>query len=208
MSETVQFWLDNKMSTGTRVAAVGDQLLVSYRDRFYVVVNGAALAKGGKAQQFSKTSLPALWKKAMRGILPIQSDAVTAADEEILPLATTTTRARVKKDKIPPVASAASETSTPPPTPAALPSSSSTKQGSQDTALPKQQKTVRKAEPVQSAQESAVAECPYCGQRHDLTLDKRKNGKPFFVSCTKCAAEFAVRFVQVSVYQAQVAGFR
>ena len=207
MSETVQFWLDNKMSTGTKVAAVGDQLLVSYRDRFYVVVNGAALAKGGKAQQFSKTSLPALWKKALKGILPVQPDTLTAADEEILPLATTTTRARVKKDKVPPLVSVASEAPTPPPTPAALPPSSPA-QGSSGTALPKQQKPVRKAEPVQAAQESAAAECPYCGHRHDLTLDKRKNGKPFFVSCTRCAAEFAVRFVQVSVYQAQVAGFR
>ena len=207
MSETVQFWLDNKMSTGTRVAAVGNQLLVSYRDRFYVVVNGAALARGDKAQQFSKTSLPALWKKAMRGILPVQPDALTAADEEILPLATTTTRVRVKKDKVPPVVSVASEAPTPPPTPAALPSSSPV-QGSSGTALPKPQKPVRKAEPVQAAQETAAAECPYCGHHHDLTLDKRRNGKPFFVSCTRCAAEFAVRFVQVSVYQAQVAGFR
>ncbi|MBT1073578.1 hypothetical protein [Pelotalea chapellei] len=203
MTETIQFWLNNKMSTGTRAAAMGDQTLVLYRDRFYVVVDGAALTKGGKSQQYSKTSLPTIWKKAMRGIIPVPSDA-----DEIMPLTTTTSRTRVKQKKpTPPVPSPSMEEvpAAPVQPPAAQAPVQSPTAPSQPSKPPKQQ---RKTEPVQSVQESAVAECPYCGHRHDLILDKRKNGKPFFVSCIKCSAEFAVRFVQVTVYQAQVAGFR
>jgi hypothetical protein len=50
--------------------------------------------------------------------------------------------------------------------------------------------------------------CPECRFKHELPLEKGKNGRPFFVACAKCKAEFAVRFVPVMVYQAQVAGFR
>jgi transposase-like protein len=53
-----------------------------------------------------------------------------------------------------------------------------------------------------------MANCPYCNARHEIQVEKGKNGKPFFMACSKCKSEFAVRFVPVAMYQAQVAGFR
>ena len=49
MSEPVQFWLDNKMSAGIKVAAIANQTLVVYREKFYVVEKDAAHSRGGKA---------------------------------------------------------------------------------------------------------------------------------------------------------------
>lgn len=69
-------------------------------------------------------------------------------------------------------------------------------------------KSVRKVEAKPLPQSVVVANCPYCNHKHELTLDKGKNGKPFFVACVRCAVEFAVRYVPVTVYQAQVAAFK
>jgi hypothetical protein len=41
-----------------------------------------------------------------------------------------------------------------------------------------------------------------------LSKARRKCSKLFFIPCSKCKNEFAVRFVQVTVYQAEVAAFR
>jgi ssDNA-binding Zn-finger/Zn-ribbon topoisomerase 1 len=57
-------------------------------------------------------------------------------------------------------------------------------------------------------QTTVAAVCPNCNNRHEIPLEKGKNGKPFFMACAKCKTDFAVRFVQVMSYQAQVAGFR
>jgi transcription elongation factor Elf1 len=85
----------------------------------------------------------------------------------------------------------------------------------QETAPAKSEKTAplifkapRKIEAKPAIQLPVVANCPYCNARHEIPVEKGKNGKPFFTSCNKCKNEFAVRFVQVTVYQAQVAGFR
>jgi hypothetical protein len=59
--------------------------------------------------------------------------------------------------------------------------------------------------PVQT---SVPVDCPYCQQQQDFPVEKGRSGKPFFHICTKCREEFAVRFEQVTVYRAQVAGFR
>ena len=69
-------------------------------------------------------------------------------------------------------------------------------------------KPVKKVEAKPLPQSVVLANCPYCNHKHELALEKGKNGKPFFVACTKCTAEFAVRYVPVTVYQAQVAAFR
>ena len=37
--------------------------------------------------------------------------------------------------------------------------------------------------------------------------EKGKSGKPFLLVCSKCNGDFAVRFVEVTIYQAEVAGF-
>jgi DNA-directed RNA polymerase subunit RPC12/RpoP len=58
------------------------------------------------------------------------------------------------------------------------------------------------------AQTAVSAACPECGFKHEFPLEKGKNGKPFFTACSRCKAEFAVRFVPAMIYQAQVAGFR
>ena len=69
-------------------------------------------------------------------------------------------------------------------------------------------RTPRKVEAKTASQPPVVASCPYCNARHEIPVEKGKNGKSFFMSCSKCTNEFAVRFVQVTMYQAQVAGFR
>ena len=65
-----------------------------------------------------------------------------------------------------------------------------------------------KVEPVQINQEFVEVKCPYCGHKNEIVLDRGRRAKPFFVPCDKCSEEFAVKLVQVLVYQAQVAGFR
>ena len=59
-----------------------------------------------------------------------------------------------------------------------------------------------------TAQTMVSAECPYCSHKQEIPVEKGRSGKPFFNSCIKCRNDFAVKFVQVTMYQAQVAGFR
>ncbi|HEY3308443.1 MAG TPA: hypothetical protein VGJ93_08305 [Desulfuromonadaceae bacterium] len=193
MSESVQFWLDNKMSAGVKVAGIGDQQLVVYREKFYVVEKGAARMKGGKPLHYSKSSMPLIWKKALRGESPPPADLYPPPDDA-LPEPSFTKRVRARKEKQPPPAQETS--SAPEPVrPEATPEAKQPKVNKQTTIKP-------------ANQTSVAASCPYCNNKHELPLEKGKNGKPFFVLCTKCQAEFAVRFVPVTVYQAQVAGFR
>lgn len=202
MAEAVTFWLDNKNASGIKVAEIGGQLLVSYRDRFYVVENGAARMRGSRPLHFSKSSLPAVWRKAMRGIQPPPAPD-HLPENEILPLTTKTKKERVSMEK-----------------PAPLVDTAETAQGGDRPRQPdlqqpathkqavKPAKTARKSEPKPQPQTVVAAVCPYCRHGHDLPLEKGKNGKPFFVACAKCGQEFAVRFVPVTAYQAQVAAFR
>ncbi|MDD5287051.1 MAG: hypothetical protein PHD54_14455, partial [Desulfuromonadaceae bacterium] len=74
--------------------------------------------------------------------------------------------------------------------------------------LPANSKAAMDVKPIKAAQTVVVANCPYCNHKHDLPIEKGKNGKPFFVACIRCSTEFAVRFVPVTMYQAQVAAFR
>lgn len=69
-------------------------------------------------------------------------------------------------------------------------------------------KPAKKPEVKSVAQTAVSASCPYCHQKHELPVEKGKNGKAFLVACAKCNTEFAVRYVPVTMYQAQVAGFR
>ena len=96
MSEPVQFWLDNKMSAGIKVAAIANQTLVVYREKFYVVEKDAAQSRGGKALRYSRSSLPTIWKKALQGETPPPEGLIVPADDA-LPTPTTTKRERVKK---------------------------------------------------------------------------------------------------------------
>jgi hypothetical protein len=61
MSEPVLFWLDNKNCAGIKAAAIGDQVLVLYRNRYYIVTDGGAQSRGGKPVKYSTTSLPSDW---------------------------------------------------------------------------------------------------------------------------------------------------
>ena len=197
MSEPVQFWLDNKMSDGIRVASIGSQLLVVYRERYYVVEKGAAQMKGGKPLRYSLSSMPLVWKKALRGdALP--PDVLVLPADDALPQPTVSRKERAKKETLPPPA----VQPLPAPTPA---------QPSAATRPAVAAKLPGNAKPTEikpAAQTVVAACCPECRFKQELPLEKGKNGKPFFVVCTKCKAEFAVRFVPVMVYQAQVAGFR
>jgi hypothetical protein len=199
MSESVQFWLDNKMSAGIKMAAIGEQVLVSYRERFYVVEKDAAHTRGGKALRYSNSSLPAIWKRALRGeALPAEALIVPADDA--LPDSTVSNRERTRKKRTQPATLA--------PPDVQPPVVDTTVQPSISTSETKPARSVKKMESKPVPQTTVTASCPQCNQRHELPLEKGKNGKPFFTVCTKCKADFAVRFVPVMVYQAQVAGFR
>jgi hypothetical protein len=189
MNEALSFWLENRNCAGTRSAVIGDQVLVLYRDRYYVVTGGVAQTKGGKPLRFSASSLPTAWKRAQKG--DVQSPVASATGIEAVPT-TRPPKREIKRAEKP-----------------AMP------EPQQETAAEKGGKTVppiarapRRTEAKAAIQPPVVANCPYCNARHEIPLEKGKNGKPFFMPCSKCKHEFAVRLVQVTMYQAQVAGFR
>jgi hypothetical protein len=189
MSESVSFSLENRNCFGMKAAVSGDQVLVLYRDRYYVVTGGVAQTKGGRPVRFSTSSLPTAWKRALKGdILP----PVPTPSETDSMITTNQPKRERKKAEKPAMPELQQETApeisekTPPPI----------------------VKAPRKTGAKPAIQPPVVADCPYCSARHEIPVEKGKNGKPFFMSCSKCNKEFAVRFVEVTVYQAQVAGFR
>jgi hypothetical protein len=197
MEEAVTFWLDNKISSGFKVAEVGSQVLVSYRDKFYVVEGGAAKMKGVRPLHYSKTSMPPVWKNAMKGILPALAAVIEHPEEENLPVTTSTKKERTQMQK--PAIFSADRIDF-------QPQGEKAPQGS--VKLPAHSKASTDVKPIRAAQTVVVANCPYCNHKHDLPFEKGKNGKPFFVACARCSVEFAVRFVPVTMYQAQVAAFK
>lgn len=192
MEETITFWLDNKICSGFKIAEIGSQTLVSYRDKYYIIVSGAAQMKGVRPLHYSKTSMPLLWKKAMKGILPPPAAVLDYAEDEFLPITTSTKKERKPMQKNP-LDSEFSET--PPvvakPAPVAV-----------------KKPVTAEIKPVKIIQAAVAATCPYCSHKQDLPFEKGKNGKPFFAACVRCSTEFAVRFVPVTMYQAQVAAFK
>jgi len=197
MSEAVQFWLENKMSAGIKVAAIGGQVLVAYRDKYYVVEKDAAHTRGGKPLRYSKSSLPVIWKKALRGeTLP--AEALILPADDALPVPSAPKRDQVRKASPRPPAN--------PDVPLCSPEQAAAKSASPGGS--KTLKNPKKADTKPLAQATVTAACPHCNNRHELPLEKGKGGKPFFMTCEKCSTEFGVRFVPVMVYQAQVAGFR
>ena len=200
MSESVQFWLDNKMSAGIKVAAIGDQALVVYREKFYVVEKDAAQSRGGKALRYSRSSLPVIWKKALKGETP-PAEGLVVPPDDALPLQTTTKRERVRKES-PPADEPARTVSQSPAPPAAAPVKS------RPAGAATAPRSTRKMDLKPVAQTSVSANCPECNFKHEFPLERGKNGKPFFTACLRCKAEFAVRFVPATIFQAQVAGFK
>lgn len=199
MEEAVTFWLDNKISSGFKVAEIGSQMLVSYRDKYYVVEGGAAKMKGVRPLHYSKTSLPTIWKKAIKGILPPVAAPPVHPEDDYLPATTSIKKERPTMKKSVPTEAEPLETAP------------EVKQPVRSEATPEAKpasKPIKKAEAKPLPQSVVLANCPYCNHKHELALEKGKNGKPFFVSCAKCTAEFAVRYVPVTVYQAQVAAFK
>ncbi len=195
MEETITFWLDNKISSGFIIAEIGSQTLVLYRDKYYIVTGGAAQMKGVRPLHFSKTSLPLLWKKAMKGILPPVSDNIPDNPNELLPATTSTKKERTTMQKS---AVTVTDFSDEQPTPQAPPA-------------PKRAaaaKSPAEVKPAKIAQNTVATICPHCSHKQELPFEKGKSGKPFFTACPRCNSEFAVRFVPVTIYQAQVAAFK
>jgi DNA-directed RNA polymerase subunit RPC12/RpoP len=192
MEETITFWLDNKICSGFKIAAIDNQTLVSYRDKYYIVVGGAAKMNGVRPLHYSKTSMPLLWKKAMKGILPTPAAAIDYTEDEFMPVTTSIKRERKPMQKN----TVSSELSEEQPLIAKPAAPAAKKSPAADL------------KPVKIAQTAVSATCPYCSHKQDLPFEKGKNGKPFFTSCVRCSTEFAVRFVPVTMYQAQVAAFK
>ena len=192
MEETITFWLDNKICSGFKIAEIGSQTLVLYRDKYYIIVGGAAQMKGVRPLHYSKTSLPLLWKKAMKGILPPPVAVTEYAEDEFLPITTSTKKERkyMQKDTI------ESELSEMPPV------------AKKPAPAPAKKTVGAEIKPAKIVQAVVAAICPYCSHKQDIPFEKGKNGKPFFVACIRCSSEFAVRFVPVTMYQAQVAAFK
>jgi hypothetical protein len=193
MEEAITFWLDNKICSGFKVSEIGRETLVLYRDKYYVVVGGAALMKGVRPLYYSKTSMPTVWKKALKGIMPPTAPVVDYPEDENLPVTTSTKKERTAMQKSTVSTSDLSEDQQPAIKPA---HNSAKKSGAADL------------KPVKIIQAVVAATCPYCNHKQDLPFEKGKNGKPFFVACVRCSTEFAVRFVPVTIYQAQVAAFK
>jgi hypothetical protein len=193
MDEPITFWLDNKICSGFKAAEIGSQTLVSYRDKYYIVVGGAALMKGVRPLHYSKTSMPLVWKKALKGIMPPAVPVIDHPEDDYLPVTTSTKKERTamqKKTSSTPELSEYQPQATPHPPTAAKRSAAA------------------EVKPVKIIQSVVAATCPYCSHKQDLPFEKGKNGKPFFVVCVRCSTEFAVRFVPVTMYQAQVAAFK
>lgn len=193
MDETITFWLDNKICSGFKIAAIGNQTLVSYRDKYYVVIDGAAKMNGVRPLHYSKTSMPLVWKKAIKGILPAELPAIDHTEDENLPVTTASKKERIAMPK----------------TITSLPESSDDQlHVSRPAPAVSKKSAASETKPVKITQTVIAATCPYCSHKQDLPFEKGKNGKPFFVSCARCSTEFAVRFVPVTMYQAQVAAFK
>jgi DNA-directed RNA polymerase subunit RPC12/RpoP len=193
MEETITFWLDNKICSGFKIVEIGSQALVLYRDKYYIIVGGAARMNGVRPLHYSKTSMPLLWKKAMRGILPPPVAVTEDAEDEFLPITTSPKKERKPMQKD----STVSDFTEAVPL-AAKPAPATAKKSA----------TATDVKPVKISQATIAATCPYCSHKQDLPFEKGKNGKPFFVACVRCSSEFAVRFVPVTLYQAQVAAFK
>ncbi len=204
MAEAVSFWLDNKMSSGIKVAEAGNQTLVSYRDKFYVVEKGSALMKGSKPLHYSRSSIPTIWKKVMAGKI-VHDSAFNPPDDDNMPIATATKKERVKVKKTEHDVSEISESA--PLEVVSVPPELKMTATPKSAAEPKTVRSVKKAELKPAGQPTVVTVCPYCSHKHEVLLDKGKNGKAFLMSCSRCSKEFAVRFMPVTVYQAQVAAF-
>jgi DNA-directed RNA polymerase subunit RPC12/RpoP len=196
MEETITFWLDNKICSGFKISEIGTQTLVSYRDKYYIVVGGAALMKGVRPLHYSRTSMPLIWKKAMKGILPPPAAPIEHGEDEFLPVTTSTKKERT----------AMKNTTSAPAFPEEQPLTSAPTQNSPKKSAAS--KTPAEVKPAKIIQSVVAATCPYCSHKQDLPFEKGKNGKPFFVGCVRCSTEFAVRFVPVTMYQAQVAAFK
>jgi len=187
------------MSAGIKVASIGDQALVVYRDRYYVVERDAAQMRAGKPLRYSKSSMPTIWKKALSGEAPLPA-AIKIQPEEVLPIASTTNKSRAKKETPHTAPLAQTEIQ--------LPASARPPVQSQPASEAKPPKGTKYKELKPAMQTTVATHCPNCNHKHEIHLEKGKSGKPFFMPCARCKAEFAVRFVPVTVYQAQVAGFR
>lgn len=196
MPDVLSFWLDNKMVSAHKVVELHNQTLVDYRNKFYVVENGAAVMKGGRPLHYSKTSLPTLWKKALRGELV--EDRRLDHDDCALPMMSKTSRNRKMKPVEEPVMSDALSV---------IPSGKEAVGGGA-AAVAKRAVPAKKQDIKPVAPHEVLAHCPYCNQKQDIPFERGRNGKPFFHSCIRCSVDFAVRFVPVTVFQAQVAGFK
>jgi len=190
MEETITFWLDNKICSGFKIAVIGSQTLVSYRDKYYVVVGGAAQMKGVRPLHYSKTSMPLLWKKALKGILPAPVASMEHTEDDYLPLTTSIKKERKTMQK------------------STSPLSDPAEDQPQLVKPAVKKPAAAEIKPHKIVPSNIPATCPYCNQKQELPFEKGKNGKPFFVTCVKCNVDFAVRFVPVTVYQAQVAAFK
>lgn len=195
MEETITFWLDNKICSGFKIAEIGSQTLVLYRDKYYIVIGGAAKMNGVRPLHYSKTSMPLTWKKAMKGILPSPVAAVEHTEDDFLPMTTS-----IKKERKSMNNSTSASESSEGQTLMHIPQNTSKRSGTQKTAV--------EVKPVKIVQSVVAATCPYCNHRQDLPIEKGKNGRPFFSNCVRCNTDFAVRFVPVTMFQAQVAAFK
>lgn len=210
------FWLKERQVTGVIVAEHGEEKLVEYAKRLYVV-------KGKEPQKkhYTQSTIPALWKKVMSGQHSAEQLAkeidVTKKDVKAAHATRAVVRAAAKQEAkttatppatVPPSSSAELA---PPPRKSRTPKAKKVDASSQD-APPVEPKLGAKRKvapsPPLKSENIAYFDCPECGQPQAVDASTVKVGKAFIRSCVKCGKEFAVRLVPVTTYRAEVAAFR
>lgn len=209
------FWLKERQVTGVIVAEHGQEKLVEYAKRFYVVKGKDPLKK-----HYTQSTIPAFWKKVLSGQHSAEEltkeIGVTKKDVK----AARATRAVVR-------AAAKQEAKTAAMPPAAVPPSPSEEQAPahRPSRVPKEKKAdasspgappvevkpaaKRKLAPSPPLKPENIVyfDCPECGHPQAVDASTVKVGKAFIRACVNCGKEFGVRLVPVTTYRAEVAAF-
>lgn len=215
------FWLKDRQVTGVIIAEHGEEKLVEYAKRIYVVKG-----KNPTKKHYTQSTIPAFWKKVMNGQLQVEKDLKVLEIPIKEVKAARANRAAVRKEQKEAVsAQAPSKDKAKGTAPAAPPAAKAP--------APKKPRA-RKEKPVETAAtpvSSTVApkqsgkrkstlppgpppdpnsliwlECPYCKELELVSAFDQEIGKAHIRTCKKCRREFGVRIVPTA-FRTEIAAF-
>lgn len=203
------FWLDNRQVTGVTVAEYGQEKLVEYSKRIYVIKD-----KNPNKKHYTQSTLPAFWKKIMKGETPpppSQAGMKARTPKKAAAAGVEKPAAAQKQEEGPPAAPAAA--AAPPP--------------GRRNARPAKPKEVAKAAPPVEKKPTARRKappsptpsaanpdnitwlvCPYCQEAELISVLEQEVGKAHIRACRSCKKEFGVRIVPKTTYHAETAAFQ